>query len=79
MRDYKYLRAWCRMMGSYPYYVEAELEAARRDKAPNDVVYRSSGMDGRPGEWRRFTQITDRHTRETIARLVAELEASNAS
>ena len=45
-KDYPYLRAWCKMMGSYDYYLQAQLEKARKDKAPEDAIY-----------YRNFSQI----------------------
>jgi hypothetical protein len=43
--DYKYIRAWGKMMGSFKYYVDDQVERAIRDKAPEDAVYQRS--DGR--------------------------------
>jgi hypothetical protein len=38
--DYPYIRAWGRMMGSYRYYVEGQLQLARQEKAPQNATYR---------------------------------------
>lgn len=37
--DYIYIRAWHRMTGSFDYYIEAQVEKARADKAPETAVY----------------------------------------
>lgn len=41
--DYPYIRAWCRYMGSFPYYVRDQLVEARRDKAPERAIYKRIG------------------------------------
>ena len=37
--DYIYIRAWHRMTGSFDYYIEAQVDKARADKAPETAVY----------------------------------------
>lgn len=56
-------------MGSYPYYVEGELAAARRDKAPADVIYRTDGV------WRRFADVTNAETRARVEAILRDMPA----
>lgn len=37
--DYPYIRMWGYMLGSMPYYITAQVEKARRDKAPQNATY----------------------------------------
>lgn len=68
--DYPYIRAWGRLLHSFPYYVEGEIEDARRSKAPPDAIYSRSD-----GTWRTYRDITSDETRATVDRLLAALEA----
>jgi hypothetical protein len=36
---FPYLVTWCRMMGSFDYYTQQQLEKANRLKAPYDTIY----------------------------------------
>lgn len=66
--DYKHLRAWCRMMGSAPYYTTDQLDKARREHAPVDAVYYS--IDA--GRWATFREVTSVTTRAVIDRIISE-------
>lgn len=44
--DYKGIELWGRLLGSRTYFIEMEQEAALRDHAPIDAVYRSNGGTG---------------------------------
>lgn len=63
--DYKYLRAWNKMMASGRDYCKRTLEDARSSNAPGDAIYQS--MDG---SWRKFSDITNPATRELIEEMV---------
>jgi hypothetical protein len=65
---YRHLRAWCQMMGSYPYYVKQELDHARQTNAPDDAIYwrEDSG-------WRTFADVTNANTREVIEAILADM------
>jgi hypothetical protein len=52
--DYACIRAWDRMMGSYGYYTERQIERAREDKAPADAIYFSEARK----EWSRLSNVT---------------------
>lgn len=61
---YKHLVAWCKMNGSYDYYVKAQLEMAEQDGAPEDAIY--LGRDG----WETFESVTDPVVRARIEALL---------
>ncbi len=63
--DYKFIRAWCKMLGSFSYFVKNEVEQARRDNAPQNAVYRNA--DGR---WVTYDEITSERTRERVTAIV---------
>lgn len=64
--DYPYIRAWGRMMGSHSYYVDDQVEKARRNKAPQNAVYYNINS------WQTFDKVTNPHTIAVITRLVRE-------
>lgn len=69
MKDYKYIRAWGMMLHSYSYYIEGEVEKARRDGAPETAIYRHDD-----GTWATFEGIRREDTKETIRALVRDME-----
>jgi len=71
-KDYKYIRAWGRMLGSYPEYIERQVERARDDKAPEDAIYEGSGVNR--GQWRCFSDIENEDSIERMKILVKEFE-----
>ena len=58
--DYKYIRAWGHMMGSKDYYIQDQIEQARKDKAPQDAIY----WDGL--RWHVLADVMRQDTRMTI-------------
>ncbi len=67
--DYKYLRAWCMMMGSFPEWVEAQVERAKRENAPETAVYRNN--DGR---WVTFDEVKSHTARQRVYVIVQSLK-----
>jgi hypothetical protein len=67
MTDYKYIRAWGYMMGSFEYYVRGQVDKARRDNAPADAIYRDDD-----GTWHRYANVTRADTRMVIDRLMEQ-------
>lgn len=67
--DYKYIRAWEKLMGSLPYYKEMQLEKARKENAPETAIYRNH-----EGTWIKFESITAESTKTYVAQLVAAME-----
>ena len=56
--DYKYIRAWERMMASFPHYLEMQLEKARTEGAPETSIYRRDD-----GTWATFEDIKSENTK----------------
>lgn len=67
--DYKYIRAWERIMGSFPYYREMQLQKARADGAPETAIFRRED-----GTWATFEEIKSESTKKQVANIVATLE-----
>lgn len=66
--DYLYIRAWGKLLCSLPYYVEREIEKARRANAPQTAIYQRQD-----GSWATFGQIRSGDTRDAIAALVQQM------
>ena len=64
--DYPYIRAWGRMLHSFEYYITQQVEEARRDRAPQDAIYRNHDT----GSWVTFAAVTNEGTRQHILSLV---------
>jgi hypothetical protein len=52
-KKYRHIVAWGRFMGSYSYYVEAELLRAEKDNAPKDAMYKKDHV------WVTYEQSTN--------------------
>lgn len=65
-KDYKHIRAWGQMMGSYPYYIKNQQQEAFEDNAPIDAVYK------RGDTWHCFSEVTSIDTRNTIEKILKE-------
>lgn len=59
--DYPYIRAWCKMMGSFDYWLQDQLEQARADNAPQNATYRRDD-----GTWSTTDNITNPDTRTQL-------------
>jgi hypothetical protein len=68
--EYLYIRAWGRMLNSAAYYVQDQVEKARRDKAPANSIY----YDDKKKEWRTFDDITNSMTRFTLQNILDQFE-----
>ena len=66
--EYKYIRAWGRMMGSYDYYIKNAQRKASEEEAPTNAIYK--GVDTEGERWFTFEDITSKETRMTVSRLV---------
>jgi hypothetical protein len=66
---YPYIRAWGRMMGSSPVYVERQVERARRDRAPADAIFY-----GRDRRWHQFRHVNSGYTRFVIEEIVGKFK-----
>ena len=72
-KDYPYIRAWGRMMGSNWSYVEDQMARARVDRAPADAIYK------RDTGWVRFSEVTEGSVKDTMERLMKEEKADAAT
>ena len=63
-----YLKAWDRMMGSAPYYIQGNQERAEKGGAPEDVIYKDKN-----GKWVSFSEVTSASTKVLVEKLVAEI------
>ncbi len=72
---YKHLVAWCKMMGSYNYYIEDQIAKAKATNAPEDAIYEKMAEDGSgpTDEWARFSEVTNQDTKMKIERLLESL------
>jgi predicted DNA-binding transcriptional regulator YafY len=70
--DYLYIRAWCEMMGSYPYFVTDQIEKARATRAPETAIYEKYADDGSgpTGEWETYENVSNPMTRERIDSII---------
>lgn len=72
--DYAYVRAWGQTLGSFPYYIEGEVEKARRSNAPETAIYQRDD-----GSWATFEGIASKDTRNAIAALASKLMSEDAA
>lgn len=49
---YKYIRAWGMFMHSEAYWINAQVQKAIEDNAPEDAIYQHAG-----GGWMRFSEL----------------------
>ncbi|HET7713883.1 MAG TPA: hypothetical protein VFK94_06610 [Patescibacteria group bacterium] len=59
--DYKWIRAWGRLLGSRAYYIIDQVEQARKDHAPENAIYRKDD-----GTWATTDDITSEVTRYNL-------------
>lgn len=68
---YPWIRAWGWLLGSFSYYIEEEIQRAKRSNAPPNAIFRrytpdDSGWDGK--SWATTADITSPNTRYTLER-----------
>lgn len=68
MADYKYIRAWGRMVGSYQSYIDYVLEKARREGAPENTVYLRHD-----GKWATMDDVKSEDAKYTIRCILEEM------
>lgn len=69
---YLYVRAWGKMLNSYPWYVEREVEKAKTDNAPETAIYRRDD-----GKWAVFEDIENKAVKVRIADMVEDMRKDN--
>lgn len=70
--DYRYIRAWSKMMGHYPPQLAFNLAKAASDNPPIDAIF------FRNSRWYTFSEITRPDTREIMGKILATLPAESA-
>lgn len=65
--DYPYIVAWGRMMGSFNYYIEAEVAQAAEDGAPRNAIYKRGDV------WKTFDEVTNPSSREYVERWLEQM------
>jgi len=69
MKKYRYIRAWCRLLGSFPAYAENEAARAMADNAPETAIYKKDD-----GTWATFETIQSEETRQAVQAIVDEMK-----
>lgn len=59
--DYLAIRLWGQKLGSYGYYIEDQVNQARKDNAPQDAIYKRDN-----GTWARLSDIKDLDKRKDM-------------
>ena len=67
--DYLYIRAWGKMLGSFPSYIEREVEKARKTNAPQTAIYQRQN-----GSWATFGSVNSGATRDAVAMIVKQMQ-----
>lgn len=69
---YKHIKAWGIMMGSFPYYIEAEQARAAAQGAPLDATYQEHSWDD-TGRWHTFSEVASSETRSRIEAILKRM------
>lgn len=64
--DYKHIRAWGEMMGSFEYYIKNQQEQAATDNAPLTAIYK------RGDKWSTFDEVESEATRWVVKQKLRE-------
>ncbi|GAH43340.1 unnamed protein product [marine sediment metagenome] len=60
-KPYNYIRAWESFLGSYPYYINQQIELARQDEAPDNAIFKALGY------WQTFDDIPFQNIKDTVS------------
>lgn len=71
---YIYIRAWGRLMHSFPYYIREQVEEAVRDNAPQNAIYCETNEDG-TRRWHTYDDIESKSTLRVLDQIVESMEA----
>lgn len=66
---YLYIRAWGKMSGSLPWYIERQVEQAKADNAPETAIYKRQD-----GSWATFGSVRSGVTRDNVAKIVRQMQ-----
>lgn len=67
--EYAYIRAWGKMLGSLPGYIEREVEKATQDHAPQTAIYQRQD-----GSWVTIGSVSSGATRDAVATIVKRMQ-----
>jgi hypothetical protein len=67
--DYRFIRYWGQLLGSFAHYIDDEVERARADKALQTAIYQKHGYNDRVRGWVTLEDITSPNTLSDLARL----------
>ena len=71
MTDYIYIRAWGSFQGSRSFFVREQIERAREDKAPGNVIYKRSD-----GTWATIDEVPEPN-RTKLAQIAGIIRPGN--
>lgn len=69
---YLYIRAWGKVLNSFPWYVEREVEKAKSENAHETAIYRRDD-----GSWAVFEDIENEAVKVRIADMVEYMRKDN--
>jgi len=64
--DYRYIRAWGRLLHSHASYIQDQIRHARADGAPQTAIYVDSN-----GKWRTVDDVTNTSTRRQLREMTS--------
>lgn len=67
--EYAYIYAWGKMLNSLPGFIDAEIEKAKRDHAPQTAIFQRQD-----GSWATFEGIENETSRSTVAAIVRKMQ-----
>lgn len=70
--DYCYIRAWERLMGGFPYYIEMQLAKARKEHAPQTAIFRRDD-----GTWALVQEIRFEDIQVRVQQLADDIRANH--
>jgi len=62
--DYPYIIAWGKVMGSFPSYVQMQVDSARASEAPKDAIYR------RANKWFTLDDVKQEQMKTRLIKIV---------
>ena len=71
-KDYKHIKAWGQMMGSFPSYIKSQQYLAANTNAPLDAVFQKEGV------WTRFSEVENESSRAVVQHYLARMEGSQS-
>lgn len=63
MKNYPFIRAWGKIMGSFDYYIDDQIEEAVEDKCPQNVVYKDGDI------WKTIDDISNQKIKMELIEL----------